>query len=70
MGIYLSNKAANIQVEKLLKKEKKLGTVKFLWTIFFYQAVHMFMFAVNLNGLTCKFLRFDTLWELVITSGH
>lgn len=35
VGIYLSNKAANIQVEKLLKKEKKLGTVKILWTIFF-----------------------------------
>lgn len=37
---------------------------------FFYQAVRMFMFAVNLYGLTCKFLRVDKLWELAATSGH
>lgn len=69
MGIYLSNKAANIQVEKLLKKEIRHCKI-FMNHFFFYQAVHVFMFAVNLNGLTCKFLRFDTLWELATTRGH
>lgn len=70
VGIYLYNKAANIQVEKLFKKRKEIRHCKIFMNHFFYQAVHMFMFAVNLNGLTCKFLRFDTLWELATTSGH